>query len=56
MIDLNTLVPPDSGVQLTFEASLINERGEIAAQGVLADGDTHAFVLIPVRRLATKGG
>jgi probable HAF family extracellular repeat protein len=46
MIDLNTLVPPNPGVQLTFGLS-INERGEIAAQGVLANGDTHAFVLIP---------
>jgi probable HAF family extracellular repeat protein len=46
MIDLNTLVPPNPGVQLTYGLS-INERGEIAAQGVLANGDTHAFVLIP---------
>jgi hypothetical protein len=46
MIDLNTLVPPNPGVQLTYGLS-VNVRGEIAAQGVLANGDTHAFVLIP---------
>jgi probable HAF family extracellular repeat protein len=46
LIDLNTLVPSDSGAQLTVGLS-INERGEIAAQGVLSNGDIHAFVLIP---------
>jgi hypothetical protein len=46
MIDLNTLVAPGSGLTLTL-ALYINDRGEIAGNGVLANGDTHAFVLIP---------
>jgi len=46
IINLNAFVPPDSAVQLTVGLS-INERGQIAAQGVLANGDIHAFVLIP---------
>jgi probable HAF family extracellular repeat protein len=46
MIDLNTLVAPSSGLTLT-QAGYINDRGEIAGAGVLPDGDTHAFLLIP---------
>jgi probable HAF family extracellular repeat protein len=46
-IDLNTLIPSDSGWELQAAHS-INNRGEIAGQGVL-DGFGHAFVLIPVR-------
>jgi hypothetical protein len=46
MLDLNTLVLPGSGVTL-FEATFINDRGDITAQGNLSNGDTHAFVLIP---------
>jgi probable HAF family extracellular repeat protein len=45
-IDLNTLVAPGSGLALVGP-SYINDRGEIAGNGVLANGDTHAFVLIP---------
>jgi probable HAF family extracellular repeat protein len=46
MIDLNTLVPPGSGLSLV-EAIYINDRGEIVGNGVLANGDVHAFLLIP---------
>jgi probable HAF family extracellular repeat protein len=46
MVDLNSFVPASSNVTLTV-AILINDRGEIAAQGVLPDGDTHAILLIP---------
>lgn len=46
IVDLNTLIPPNVGMQLVV-ASSINERGEIAGLGVLPNGDTHAFVLIP---------
>jgi hypothetical protein len=46
MVDLNTLVGPGSDLTLTF-AFFINDRGEIAAQGALSNGDTHAVVLIP---------
>jgi probable HAF family extracellular repeat protein len=46
MMDLNGLIPSNSNVTLT-EATFINDRGEITAQGNLSNGDTHAFVLIP---------
>jgi probable HAF family extracellular repeat protein len=46
IVDLNTLVAPDSGLQLTVALN-INDRGEIAGNGVLLNGDTHAFLLIP---------
>jgi hypothetical protein len=39
-------VAPGSGLALVGP-SYINDRGEIAGNGVLANGDTHAFVLIP---------
>jgi probable HAF family extracellular repeat protein len=46
-VDLNTLIISNpSGAQLII-ALIINERGEIAAQGVLPNGDLHAFLLIP---------
>jgi probable HAF family extracellular repeat protein len=43
--DLNALIPVNSGVQLMAAVGL-NERGEIVAQGVLSNGDVHAFILI----------
>jgi len=46
VVDLNTLVPPKSGIQLV-EGVQINDRGEIAVQGPDADGNNHAVVLIP---------
>ena len=47
LVDLNTLVIWNpSGAQLNIALD-INERGEIAAQGVLPNGDLHAFLLIP---------
>jgi len=46
MIDLNSLIPPDSVLELTF-AFAINNRGEIVGVGSLPNGDIHAFVLIP---------
>jgi probable HAF family extracellular repeat protein len=44
--DLNALIPAGSGVQLMAAVGL-NDRGEIVAQGVLSNGDLHAFLLIP---------
>src|SRR5262249_25582671 len=38
--------PPGSALHLTIP-STINDRGEIAGIGVLANGDVHAFLLIP---------
>jgi probable HAF family extracellular repeat protein len=46
MVDLNSFVTPSSNLILTV-ATLISDRGEIAVQGVLPNGDTHAFLLIP---------
>jgi probable HAF family extracellular repeat protein len=46
MVDLNTLVPPGSSVFVP-NAIGINDRGEIAAKGVLPTGDEHAVLLIP---------
>jgi probable HAF family extracellular repeat protein len=46
MVDLNTLVSSSSGIQL-HEALQINNRGEIAGNGVDANGNNHAVLLIP---------
>jgi probable HAF family extracellular repeat protein len=46
LVDLNTLIPSNPGLVL-FDALYINDSGEIAAQGTLANGDFHSFVLIP---------
>jgi probable HAF family extracellular repeat protein len=45
-VDLQKLVLPGSGVTLT-NAIFINDQGEIAARGVLSNGDQRAVVLIP---------
>jgi probable HAF family extracellular repeat protein len=44
-VDLNSLVSK-ADMALTTQLS-INDRGEIAGNGVLSNGETHAFVLIP---------
>jgi probable HAF family extracellular repeat protein len=51
MVDLNTLIPPNSSLVL-FEADNINERGEIVGVGLPAGCDDpslcgHLFLLIP---------
>lgn len=46
VIDLNTLVPPGSGITVE-EAFSINDRGAISANGILSNGDYHAILLIP---------
>jgi probable HAF family extracellular repeat protein len=52
MVELQTLVLPGSGITLSCpkcgEAAYnINDRGEIAGQGVLSDGNFRAVLLIP---------
>ena len=47
MVDLNSFVTPGSGILLR-EGVFINERGEIAVSGHIANGDEHAFVLVPI--------
>jgi probable HAF family extracellular repeat protein len=46
IVDLNTLIPPGSGLTLTLAVS-INDRGEIAGQATTSDGDNHAYLLVP---------
>jgi len=46
MVDLNSLVPPGSELQLA-NALNINDRGEIAGTGLLTNGDFRNFLLIP---------
>lgn len=46
VVDLNTLIPSDSGVQLR-NASYINDRGEIAAIGWFPDGHHGPVLLVP---------
>ena len=46
MVDLNTLIPPGATLRLVVPGT-INDRGEIAGKGVDANGDEHAFLLIP---------
>jgi probable HAF family extracellular repeat protein len=46
MVDLNALIPPNSTLYLTFSET-INDRGEIAGNGVDSEGNQHAFLLIP---------
>jgi len=45
-VDLNTLIPSNSGFYL-LTAEFIADNGEIAALGLLANGDQHAVLLIP---------
>jgi probable HAF family extracellular repeat protein len=46
MVDLNTLIPSDSGFHL-YSASFIDDHGVIAAFGSLPNFDTHAVLLFP---------
>jgi probable HAF family extracellular repeat protein len=45
IVDLNTLVPPDTGFHVGM-AGAINDRGEIVANGLLSNGE-HVVLLIP---------
>ena len=46
IFDLNTLIPPGSPLYLQVVQS-INDRGEVAGQGVDNSGNNHAFLLVP---------
>jgi probable HAF family extracellular repeat protein len=54
MVDLNTLIPADSPLYLTSPIT-INDLGEIAGIGVDANGDEHAFLLIPLENDGNLG-
>src|SRR5262245_14275600 len=47
MVDLNTLITPASDIHLT-DAYSINNRGEIAAAGILPDGSERVALLVPI--------
>jgi hypothetical protein len=46
MADLNSLIPPNSPLKLVY-AFAINHRGEIPGNGIDANGNVRAFLLIP---------
>jgi probable HAF family extracellular repeat protein len=46
LIDLNAYVPPGNAMTM-MDAETINDHGEIAGTGKLANGNYHAVVLIP---------
>ena len=46
IVDLETLVLPGSDLTITGVVS-INDRGEVTGQGILANGDQHAYLAIP---------
>jgi probable HAF family extracellular repeat protein len=47
MVDLNTLIDPPSPIHIDSPWN-INERGEIFGSGLLPDGTTRAFLLVPL--------
>jgi probable HAF family extracellular repeat protein len=46
MYDLTTLIPPGSGLTIA-QVWQINDQGEIAGDVMLANGDFHAFLMVP---------
>ena len=46
LYDLNSLIQANSGLAIG-DVNFINDRGEIAATGVLPNGDEHAILLVP---------
>lgn len=54
IVDVNTLVRPGAAVTVT-DAININDRGEIAGLGMLANGNQHAVLLIPADLAASEG-
>jgi hypothetical protein len=38
------------------DVSFINDRGEIAATGVLSNGDQHAILLVPCENMESDDG
>lgn len=46
MVNLSALIRPESDVTVT-DLAMINDRGEIAGEGVTADGNQRAVLLVP---------
>jgi probable HAF family extracellular repeat protein len=55
IVDLNTLVPSNSGLQLN-ETGQINDRGEITVNATDANLNNHSVVLIPRRKPSRRRG
>jgi probable HAF family extracellular repeat protein len=55
LYDLNTLISLKPGLAVG-DVSFINDRGEIAATGVLANGDQHAILLVPCEDMESDKG
>lgn len=57
LYDLNTLLLPGSEITVA-DVNYVNDRGEIAASGVLPNGDRHVVLLIPCdgEHADTQGG
>jgi hypothetical protein len=49
MVLLTSLIAPGSNLDL-LDATEINDRGEIACQGLDPDGNLHACLLVPIDR------
>jgi uncharacterized membrane protein len=47
VIDLNARLSANPHALYLFAATNINDRGEVVGVGILPNGDTHAFLLIP---------
>jgi probable HAF family extracellular repeat protein len=55
LYDLNSLIPPNSNLTVGG-VNFINDRGEIAATGVLANGDQRAILLVPCEDMESDNG
>ena len=55
MIDLNQFLPPGSNLTIV-DGEWINDRGEIAGDGLLPNGDFHAVLLVPCSDPAMEVG
>jgi probable HAF family extracellular repeat protein len=51
--DLNAFVPPQFDFVITGDVMYMNDRGDIAGNGVTPNGDIHFFTLTPVSGSAT---
>jgi probable HAF family extracellular repeat protein len=49
IVDINSLVVPASDMHVAW-ATGINDKGEIAAQGILPTGEVHGILLVPVKK------
>jgi probable HAF family extracellular repeat protein len=53
--DLNTLIAPPASHLVVQEAHYISDQGEIAAVGVLPNGNQHVVLLVPIGMAQSEG-